>query len=197
MAVVYAVMIETGLNQTELGKLVLAACFVTDFGTVLALGVIFANFNGWLALFVGVTDRRTLRICRGSPRYVIKVVGNRRVSMAAGVGFVFLVLFLLGGLAKAKQSETRPAGIRARARRRGRVRERQGAARADAVDRVLDSHALLLHQGRPVRLAPERSGDRCSADRRVLAVQMAAKFVGVVPLTRAFRCLWREPSPRS
>jgi len=38
VAVVYAVMVETGLNQTELGKLILAACFVTDFGTVLALG---------------------------------------------------------------------------------------------------------------------------------------------------------------
>jgi Kef-type K+ transport system membrane component KefB len=53
--VVYAVMIETGLNRTELGKLILAACFITDFGTVLALGIIFANFNAWLLLFVAVT----------------------------------------------------------------------------------------------------------------------------------------------
>ena len=30
VAVVYAVMIETGLNETDLGKLILAACFVTD-----------------------------------------------------------------------------------------------------------------------------------------------------------------------
>src|SRR6266705_980594 len=36
VAVVYAVMIETGLNKTQLGKLILAACFVNDFGTVLA-----------------------------------------------------------------------------------------------------------------------------------------------------------------
>ena len=55
VAVVYAVMIETGLNQTDLGKLILAACFVNDLGTVLALGVLFANFNVWMALFVGLT----------------------------------------------------------------------------------------------------------------------------------------------
>ena len=45
VAVVYAVMIETGLNETELGKLILAACFVTDLGTVVALGICFANYN--------------------------------------------------------------------------------------------------------------------------------------------------------
>src|SRR6266508_4849950 len=38
VAVVYAVMVETGLNKTELGKIILAACFITDLGTVLALG---------------------------------------------------------------------------------------------------------------------------------------------------------------
>jgi Kef-type K+ transport system membrane component KefB len=52
VAVVYAVMVETGLNETELGKLILAACFVTDFGTVLALGVLFASFNLWMLLFL-------------------------------------------------------------------------------------------------------------------------------------------------
>ena len=38
VAVVYAVMVETGFNKTELGKVILAACFINDLGTVLALG---------------------------------------------------------------------------------------------------------------------------------------------------------------
>ena len=38
VAVVYAVMVETGFNRTEIGKIILAACFVNDLGTVLALG---------------------------------------------------------------------------------------------------------------------------------------------------------------
>ena len=55
VAVVYAVMIESGLATQEIGKLILAACFVTDLGTVLALGIIFADFNPLLVLFVVAT----------------------------------------------------------------------------------------------------------------------------------------------
>lgn len=43
-------MVETGYNQTELGKIILAACFINDIGTVLALGLIFANYNVYLVL---------------------------------------------------------------------------------------------------------------------------------------------------
>jgi Kef-type K+ transport system membrane component KefB len=55
VAVVYAVMIETGFNQTEIGKIILAACFANDLGTVLALGVVFANYNFWLIGFAAAT----------------------------------------------------------------------------------------------------------------------------------------------
>src|SRR2546427_11045777 len=55
VAVVYAVMVETGLSNTDFGKLILAACFVTDLGTVLALGVLFASFNVWMVVFVVIT----------------------------------------------------------------------------------------------------------------------------------------------
>jgi len=55
VAVVYAVMIEGGFSDTAMGKMILAACFITDFGTVLALGTLFANYNLWLLLFGVVT----------------------------------------------------------------------------------------------------------------------------------------------
>ena len=55
VAVVYAVMIESGLNETELGKVILASCFVTDLATVVALGLIFANYNRWLLIFAVLT----------------------------------------------------------------------------------------------------------------------------------------------
>ena len=57
VAVVYAVMVETGYNRTELGKIILAACFINDIGTVLALGLVFANYNFYLLLFGVVTAR--------------------------------------------------------------------------------------------------------------------------------------------
>ncbi|TMQ57760.1 MAG: cation:proton antiporter [Candidatus Eisenbacteria bacterium] len=46
LAVVYVVLVETRLNATELGKLIMAATFVTDIGTALALSLLFAA-PGW------------------------------------------------------------------------------------------------------------------------------------------------------
>jgi Kef-type K+ transport system membrane component KefB len=51
LAVVYAVLVETGLNKTELGKLIMSATFVTDFGTAIALSVLFLQFNFYTLIF--------------------------------------------------------------------------------------------------------------------------------------------------
>lgn len=102
VAVAYAVMVETGLNTMDLGKLILAACFVTDLGTVLALGVLFANFNIWLAVFVIVTAAVLWKV-QGLMRWVIANWGGR-VSEPE-VKFLFLVLFGLGWLATTAKSE--------------------------------------------------------------------------------------------
>lgn len=53
LAVVYAVLVETGLTQTELGKMIMASTFVTDFGTALALSVLFLQFNIYTLFFLG------------------------------------------------------------------------------------------------------------------------------------------------
>ena len=102
VAVVYAVMLETGLSKTDLGKLILTACFICDIGTVGALGVLFANYNVLLvafafALVIGLAFfTRTLQ-------WVVKVFGH--AVSEPEVKFVFLILFLLGGLAAAARSE--------------------------------------------------------------------------------------------
>jgi hypothetical protein len=44
VAVVYAVTLELGFNTTEFGKAILAAYFINDLGTVIALGLIFSPF---------------------------------------------------------------------------------------------------------------------------------------------------------
>lgn len=103
VAVVYAVMIEGGLGQTPMGKTILAACFITDFGTVLALGTLFANFNLWLLVFVIVTAVM-LWFMPAWTRFIIRKLGATRVSEPE-VKFIFLVLFFLGGLASTAKSE--------------------------------------------------------------------------------------------
>jgi Kef-type K+ transport system membrane component KefB len=40
LAVVYAVLVETGLTHTTLGKIIMASTFVTDFGTAAALSLL-------------------------------------------------------------------------------------------------------------------------------------------------------------
>lgn len=103
VAVVYAVMVETGFSSTDLGKLILAACFVTDFGTVLALGAFFADFNKWMLVFVVVLAVMLWYLPRWT-RAVITSFGQSRVSEPE-VKFLFLVLFFLGGLATTAKSE--------------------------------------------------------------------------------------------
>src|SRR5216117_1624878 len=103
VAVVYAVMIEGGLSDTAMGKMILAACFITDLGTVVALGGLFANFNVWLLVFVAVT----VFVLWFMPRWtqsIITQLGATRVSEPE-VKFIFFVLFFLGGLATTAKSE--------------------------------------------------------------------------------------------
>ncbi|MGI8888297.1 MAG: cation:proton antiporter [Nocardioidaceae bacterium] len=102
VAVVYAVMVESGLNRVDIGKLILAACFVTDLGTVLALGGLFADFNWVLAVFVVVTAA-AMCVMPALTRLVLRTVGGR-VSEPE-IKFLFFVLFALGGLAGSARSE--------------------------------------------------------------------------------------------
>ena len=55
LAVVYAVLVETGLAASTLGKILMAATFVTDLGTAIALSVLFLRPSAYLALFLVVS----------------------------------------------------------------------------------------------------------------------------------------------
>jgi Kef-type K+ transport system membrane component KefB len=94
-------MVETGLNKTELGKVILAACFVTDLGTVLALGIVFANFNVWLLGFAAATAAVAIVLPRFVSWFFAKV---QRVSEPE-IKLVLLIVFLLGGIATSVGSE--------------------------------------------------------------------------------------------
>jgi len=96
MAVVYAVMLETGLNRTEFGKGILGACFVNDLGTVIALGLLFSPFTYRTAVFIGTTVAALLALPY-TARWLSKGYANR--TAAIRTKWVVFVLFALGGLA--------------------------------------------------------------------------------------------------
>ena len=52
LAVVYSVLVETGLSKTAIGKLLMAATFVTDMGTALALSILFVKPSIYTAIFI-------------------------------------------------------------------------------------------------------------------------------------------------
>jgi Kef-type K+ transport system membrane component KefB len=103
VAIVYAVMIETGKASTSLGKMILAACFVNDLGTVIALGLLFSGFNLYMIVFVVVTAIAMFFMPR-TTRYIIAKCGAQRVSEPE-VKFILLILFILAGMATLANSE--------------------------------------------------------------------------------------------
>lgn len=102
VAVVYAVMLEFGLNKTEFGKTLLAACFVTDLGTVVALGLIFAPFSMRTLVFVLVSLAVFIPLPWITRRFFAKY-GGRPSELEAK--YLLLLLFGLGGLALWADSE--------------------------------------------------------------------------------------------
>ena len=102
VAVVYAVMLEFGLNTSIYGKTVLAACFITDLGTVLALGLIFAPFTMKTVIFAGVGVVVFTLLPYLTPRF-FKRYGGRPSELEAK--YLLLCLFGMGFLASWADSE--------------------------------------------------------------------------------------------
>jgi glutathione-regulated potassium-efflux system ancillary protein KefC len=102
MAVVYSVMLETGLNKTGFGKGILGACFINDLGTVIALGLLFAPFTYKTVVFIGVSAS-VLTLLPYITKIITKVYANR--TAAIRTKWVMLVLFGLGALALWSGSE--------------------------------------------------------------------------------------------
>ena len=102
MAVVYAVMLETRFNRTEYGMGILGAGFVTDLGTVIALGLIFAPFTYKTVVFVVVSAAVI-----GMLPFLTRLISRRYAHRTAAIRakWVLLVLFGLGALALWSGSE--------------------------------------------------------------------------------------------
>ena len=102
MAVVYAVMLETGFNKTEFGKGILGACFINDLGTVIVLGLLFAPFTYKTIIFV-IVGAIILALFPFVTSFLTRTYGNRTAAIRAK--WVVLVLFGLGALALWSGSE--------------------------------------------------------------------------------------------
>jgi Kef-type K+ transport system membrane component KefB len=188
VAVVYAVMVETGFNNTEIGKIILAACFVNDLGTVLALGIVFANYNIWLISFAVATIIILLALPKFT-RWFFAWVGQR-VSEPQ-IKFVLLTLFFLGGMSNIARSEAvLPAYLIGIVLAPIFLKDRELMSRVRVIAFTILTPFYFL-----------KAGSLVSAKVLVtsaglifvyLAIKMVTKFVGILPLTRYFRFERRE-----
>jgi Kef-type K+ transport system membrane component KefB len=188
VAVVYAVMVETGFNRAEIGKIILAGCFINDIGTVVALGIVFANYNVWLLLFVLATALALWLVPKVVPWFFGRYGG--RVSEPE-IKFVLLVLFLLGGLANLAQSEAvLPAYLMGMVLAPFFLKERTVAHQLRVIAFALLTPIYFLKAGSLVKF--DTMVAAAGLIGVFLAVKMVTKFVGIWPLTRAFRFAQRE-----
>jgi Kef-type K+ transport system membrane component KefB len=188
VAVVYAVMIEFGFNTTEYGKTILAACFITDLGTVVALGLIFAPFTIKTAIFIGVGVVVFL-VLPWLTSLFFKLCGNRPSEMEAK--FLLLCLLGMGALATWADSEAvLPAYI-------------IGMVLAGTVgkDHALIRRLRTLTFGLLTPFYFIRAGSFVSIPALIaapaafiffLVVKVATKIVGVYPVTKYFGSPNRE-----
>src|SRR2546427_2439378 len=86
LAVVYAVLVERGLTDTAVGKLLMSATFVTDLCTALALSAIFVKPNFWFPAFLLVSVAFVLALPRIAPWFFGRY-GNRVIEPAIKLVF--------------------------------------------------------------------------------------------------------------
>jgi len=182
VAVVYAVMLELGLNRTDFGKGILAACFVNDLGTVIALGLIFAPFTVRTLIFAGASVIVFGALPFVTPWFFGKYGG--RVSELEAK-YILLLLFGMGGLAAWAGSEAvLPAYI-------------IGMVLAGTIgkDHILVRRLRTLTFGLLTPFYFIRAGSLVSVPALaatpmvfvlLFAVKMSAKMIPLVPTVRAF-----------
>ena len=188
VAVVYSVMLELGLNRTEFGKGILAACFVNDLGTVIGLGLIFAPFTGRTVVFIVASVVVFAALPFVTPWFFERYGG--RVSELEAKYILFL-LFGMGGLAAWSGSEAvLPAYI-------------IGMVLAGTVgkDHVLIRRLRTLTFGLLTPFYFIRAGSLVSVPALIaapavflalFAAKMIGKMVPLVPTVRAFDYLGHE-----
>src|SRR5579862_4080150 len=188
VAVVYAVMLELGFNRTTFGKAILAACFINDLGTVIALGLIFSPFTIRTLIFLAAA----LVILVALPfvtQWVFQRYGGRVSELETK--YLLFLLFGLGGLAVWSGSEAvLPAYI-------------IGMVLAGTVgkDHFLIRRLRTLTFGLLTPFYFIRAGSFVSVPALVaapgillvlLGAKMLTKFIGVYPVTQLFKSPPRE-----
>src|SRR5207249_7815420 len=179
---VYAVMLEFGLNRTDYGKTLLAACFINDLVTVLALGFIFAPFTERTAIFAGGAVAAFAVLPWLTPRF-FRLYGNRPSELEAK--FLLLCLLGMGALASWADSEAvLPAYLIGMVLAGTVGKDHALVRRLRTLTFGLLTPFYFIRAGSFVSIPPLVAAP--AAFIFFLVVKIAAKVVGVYPVTKFF-----------
>ena len=182
LAVVYAVLVETGLNRELVGKRLMSATFVTDIATVAGLTVLFAKPTIWAIPFALVSIALIFGLPKAAPWFFGRY-GNRVIEPEIKLVFASLFLLMwLGG--RANSQAALPAFILGLVMSGHYTRHRTEQERMRVVAFAFLTPFFFLKGGMNVSAAA------LWANLGILAVlfvaKMVPKFGGVYPLARRY-----------
>jgi Kef-type K+ transport system membrane component KefB len=182
LAVVYAVLVETGLNRELVGKRLMSATFVTDIATVAGLTMLFVKPSIWVVPFALVSVAVIAGLPLGSP-WFFERYGDRVIEPE--IKLVFASLFLLMWLGdRANSQAALPAFILGLVMSSHYVKHRKEQERMRVVAFAFLTPFFFLKGGMNV------SAVTLWANLGILALlfvaKMVPKFVGVYPLARRY-----------
>jgi Kef-type K+ transport system membrane component KefB len=182
LAVVYAVLVETGLNQAVIGKRIMAATFVTDLGTAATLSILFIKPTIWIVPFVAASVVLIVVLPRIAPWFFGRF-GDRVIEPE--IKLVFAALFLLMWLGgRAHSHAVLPAFVLGLVMSNHYVQHRKEQERLRVVAFSFLTPFFFLKGGMSVSAAALWGNLGVLA--LLFAGKMVPKLAGVYPLARRF-----------
>lgn len=182
LAVVYAVLVETGLTDTPLGKLIMASTFITDFGTAAALSILFVKPTPWIVVFLAVSAAIVLLMPRLQP-WFFRRYGSRVIEPEIKGAFAALLVLMYVGRLSGSHAVL-PAFVLGLAVSRIFAAHRAEQRRFRIVAFAMLTPFFFIKAGMNVGLAAVYSN--LGVLGLLFGVKMAAKFVGVLPVARRY-----------
>jgi Kef-type K+ transport system membrane component KefB len=182
LAVVYAVLVETNLTETQIGKMIMASTFVTDFATALALSLLFIRPGPMLIVFILVSALVILLVPWLSP-WFFRRYGDRVTEPE--IKLIFLALFLMMLVGEMGQSHAvLPAFILGLVMARFLATHRNQLRRMRVVAFALLTPFFFLKSGMNVSLPAVAANLGWLG--LFLGLKLLTKFVGVYPVAYRF-----------
>jgi Kef-type K+ transport system membrane component KefB len=182
LAVVYAVLVETGLNRELVGKRLMSATFVTDFGTAAALSILFIKPNIWIVPFVLLSAALIVGLPRVAPWFFGRY-GDRVIEPEIKLVFASLLLLMWLG-DRAHSHAVLPAFVLGLVLANHYAEHREEQVRLRVVAFAFLTPLFFLKGGLNVSLGAVWANLGILG--LLFAAKMLPKLVGVYPLAQRF-----------